>query len=266
MTLEDGTNDPWGDAAVVADYATDGPVDAGEAAAIAHITPRLANSRFLDVGVGGGRTSGMVAHRVKSYRGIDISPGMLELARSRFPALDLSVGDASALTDVEDASVDVLLFSLNGLDCLPPADRTRALREFARVVAPGGELVLSTFSIDGPSYGETPDRRNRRPGIVNGIRTSIRRRRVPRGTREAERRAYASAAVTASSGDGWATAPVAAHGWRFVVRFAHFDVDVRELDEVGFDVEAAFLPNGVPIPLDAHEVTGDYFYLVAVRR
>src|SRR6478735_4777762 len=144
MELEE-TADPWGDATVVVDYATDGPVDEGERAAIALVEARLPDTRFLDIGVGGGRTCGMVAHRTQTYRGIDISPGMLELARSRFPGLDLRLGDASALTDVADGSVDVLLFSLNGLDCLSPADRTRALREFARVIAPGGQLVFSTF-------------------------------------------------------------------------------------------------------------------------
>src|SRR5689334_4685058 len=112
------STDPWGDPLVTAEYATSGPIDDGERAALDYIAPDLAGARLLDIGIGGGRTSGMLAHRVASYHGIDISPGMLDLAKSRFPDLDLRIGDASALTDFDDDSMDIVLFSLNGLDCL----------------------------------------------------------------------------------------------------------------------------------------------------
>ncbi|MGI5132480.1 class I SAM-dependent methyltransferase [Pseudonocardia sp. CA-107938] len=76
-------------------------------------------------------------------RGIDLSPAMVELARARASELgrevDVRVGDAEHL-DLPDGSVDsvVCTFSLCGIP-----DHHRALAEMARVLRPGGMLLLA---------------------------------------------------------------------------------------------------------------------------
>ena len=74
--------------------------------------------------------------------GVDWSPAMLGIARERAAALgrdaDLRQGDAQAL-EFPDGSFDTVLCAL-GL-CAIPDDR-RAVTEMARVLRPGGRLLL----------------------------------------------------------------------------------------------------------------------------
>jgi ubiquinone/menaquinone biosynthesis C-methylase UbiE len=75
--------------------------------------------------------------------GIEFSPSMLELAKRRAAELgreaDLRVGDAEQL-EFADGSFDTVVCTY-GL-CTIPDDR-RAVREAARVLRPGGRLVLA---------------------------------------------------------------------------------------------------------------------------
>lgn len=86
--------------------------------------------------------TGLILERVKEFArraaGIDLSPGMLELAKSR--GLDVREGSVTALP-FEDASFDVTC-SFKVLAHVP--DIGKALSEMARVTRPGG-VVLAEF-------------------------------------------------------------------------------------------------------------------------
>src|SRR5690606_38732101 len=75
--------------------------------------------------------------------GCDVSPTFVELARARCDGLaDLRVHDLSEpLTWVPDGSADLVVFAL-ALHYLD--DGVGLLREFRRILAPHGALVLST--------------------------------------------------------------------------------------------------------------------------
>ncbi len=95
----------------------------------------------LEVAVGTGRNLPFYPDGVR-LTGIDWSPAMLGIARERAAALgrdaDLRPGDAQGL-DFPDGSFDTVLCAL-GL-CAIPDDR-RAVTEMARVLRPGGRLLL----------------------------------------------------------------------------------------------------------------------------
>jgi len=95
----------------------------------------------LEVAVGTGRNLPFYPDGVR-LTGVDWSPAMLAIARDRAAALerraDLRQGDAQAL-DFPDGSFDTVLCAL-GL-CAIPDDR-RAVTEMARVLRPGGRLLL----------------------------------------------------------------------------------------------------------------------------
>lgn len=85
--------------------------------------------------------------------GIDLTPSMVEVARrkaarSGMTNWELQVGDALAL-GYPDASFDVVV-STYMLDLLSEADFGRVLAEFARVLRPGGRLVVASLA---PSAG-----------------------------------------------------------------------------------------------------------------
>ncbi len=105
---------------------------------------------FLDIGVGADRTTLHVEPRVARYVGVDYSPEMIAALRRRFPALPaerFALADARDLP-FEDASFDRTMFSFNGLDYVPRADRGRVLSEVRRVTKDDGYFLFSTHNID----------------------------------------------------------------------------------------------------------------------
>jgi phosphatidylethanolamine/phosphatidyl-N-methylethanolamine N-methyltransferase len=101
--------------------------------------------RVLEVGVGTGLSLGDYGAGTRIV-GIDISVPMLDKARKRVEAHGLTrverleVMDAEHLT-MPDASFDVVVAQYV-VTAIPNPER--ALDEFARVVRPGGEIILTT--------------------------------------------------------------------------------------------------------------------------
>lgn len=107
----------------------------------------------LDVGTGTGFMLLGVAPRVDRFIGVDASEAMLAKARENlaaagFPKADLRVGTMEALP-VEDASVDVVLSNMALHHATNPK---AALREMARVLRPGGRLVLTDLARHGHEW------------------------------------------------------------------------------------------------------------------
>lgn len=94
----------------------------------------------LDVGCGPGRTTGLLAERGLQVTGIDLSPGMIDVARRDHPGLDFRVGSMTAL-DLADGSASGVV-SWWSIIHLPRDVVPQALAEFYRVLAPGGVLLL----------------------------------------------------------------------------------------------------------------------------
>ena len=99
----------------------------------------LSPSRVLDAACGTGRHSEYLAGRGHRIIGVDRSPEMLQRARGKVPAADFREGDLEALP-LEAESVDVVVCAL-ALVHLPHVEG--AIREFARVVRPGGRVIIS---------------------------------------------------------------------------------------------------------------------------
>uniref|UniRef100_A0A7C2W5W2 Class I SAM-dependent methyltransferase n=2 Tax=Thermorudis TaxID=1649508 RepID=A0A7C2W5W2_9BACT len=100
-----------------------------------------ARGETLEIGIGTGRNLPYYPAEVR-LTGIDVSPAMLELARERARQLnrpvELRAGDAQAL-DFPAASFDTVVSTLS-LCTIP--DPAQAVREAARVLRPGGRLIL----------------------------------------------------------------------------------------------------------------------------
>lgn len=94
----------------------------------------------LDVGCGPGRTTGLLHDRGLRVIGMDLSPGMIEVARRDHPDLDFRVGSMTAL-GLPDSSLSGVL-SWWSIIHLPREVVPTAFAEFHRVLAPGGVLLL----------------------------------------------------------------------------------------------------------------------------
>ncbi len=102
-------------------------------------------ARVLDVGTGTGWIPRYLLSRRPDLEvtGVDVSEGMLAVARKRCPAARFETADAAALP-FADGSFDVVTsaFVLRNV-----ADREGSLREMVRVTAPGGTIMaLDTFA------------------------------------------------------------------------------------------------------------------------
>lgn len=106
----------------------------------------------LDLGSGGGLDALLAAREVgPSGRviGVDMTPEMLVRARraaARKPNVEFREGRLEALP-VEDASVDAV--TSNCVINLVP-DKARVFQEIARVLRPGGRMVVSDIILDRP--------------------------------------------------------------------------------------------------------------------
>lgn len=111
-----------------------------------------AGERVLEVAVGPGITLVELARRAGvagRTAGVDLSDGMLALARRATTAaglvgVELAQADAAELP-YDDNSFD-LLYNAYMLDLVPFDQMGAVLAEFARVLAPGGRLVLLNMS------------------------------------------------------------------------------------------------------------------------
>jgi len=93
----------------------------------------------LDAGCGTGRLTSLLSRGGNRVVGIDASPEMLALAVKKVAAATFALGDLQALP-LRDGSIDLAVSGLSLAhldDLLPPVS------ELARVVRPGGHVVVS---------------------------------------------------------------------------------------------------------------------------
>ena len=103
----------------------------------------LGGRRVLDVGCGTGKFAAALSERAKVW-GVDASPEMLEVARSRAPRVRFKQVSAEALPFKDGWFERATMWLLVHL-----VDRARVFGEVRRVLGAGGRLAIATFD---PSY------------------------------------------------------------------------------------------------------------------
>jgi SAM-dependent methyltransferase len=137
-----------------------------------------AGKRVVDVACGEGYGSALLAHDAAQVTGVDVSRDAVAHAQRTYPGVaNLRFVEASCTAlPLDDASVD-LVVSFETLEHIEPQERF--LDEIARVLAPGGVLLLS--SPDRVEYSEKRDFRNEFhvKELDRGELESLVRRRFP---------------------------------------------------------------------------------------
>ncbi|MEV0845495.1 class I SAM-dependent methyltransferase [Streptomyces sp. NPDC049954] len=164
---------------VAADYAEltrhlldETPEERAVLAHFAHLIRTAGGSSVADVGCGPGRVTAHLGGLGLDTFGIDLSPGMVEVARRDHPGLRFETGSMTDLP-LPDASVDGLI-AWYSLIHVPDEEIGTVLAQFRRVLRPGAPLLLGFHVGDGSrlkteGYGGHPMKvhvHRRRPGQV----------------------------------------------------------------------------------------------------
>ena len=119
-----------------------------ELRSMVRLLPAYADGRVLEIGCGGGALLAAVQKRDRHPFGLDINHTALKLARRVAPAAQLSLGTASALP-YQRSSFHALLAQ----HVIEHFEQSASLlSEWARVLMPGGTLVLVTPNANYPDH------------------------------------------------------------------------------------------------------------------
>lgn len=105
-------------------------------------------ARAADVGCGPGHLTSMLNDLGVDAFGLDLSPAMVDHARRAHPRLRFDEARMETLP-VEDCALGGVLAHYSMIHT-PPGELPAVLAEQARVLVPGGLLLVSFFGTDGP--------------------------------------------------------------------------------------------------------------------
>ncbi|NOL40939.1 class I SAM-dependent methyltransferase [Kribbella sandramycini] len=108
---------------------------------LSYFTELLPSGPVADLGCGTGRVTAHLAATGLDVFGLDLTPGMIEVARAAYPGLRFDVGSIFDLDLKADSLAGALLWY--SLVHTPRADLPAAFAEVHRVLQPGGHLVYA---------------------------------------------------------------------------------------------------------------------------
>lgn len=118
-------------------------VDAFAAAVTQADTP----GQVLDAGCGAGRMSRYLADHGCAVQGVDLSPGMVEMARRDHPDLEFGAASLTDLPFPDDTFAGVMVWY--SAIHTPPQGQPQIFAEVARVLRPGGHVLVGLQSGEG---------------------------------------------------------------------------------------------------------------------
>lgn len=126
--------------------ATEHPIDRSLLVAFIELIKRQAVRRVADVGCGPGRVASLMADHGLNVLGVDVSPAMLAIASAAHPHIDFVEGQLDALPIESKALAGAVCWY--SIIYTPRYRLVEAFKELARVLIPGGHLLLA-FQAEG---------------------------------------------------------------------------------------------------------------------
>lgn len=124
------------------------PLERGMLASFADLATAVGGP-VADLGCGPGHVTAYLSSLGLDAFGVDVSSGMIDVARARNPGLRFEIGSMAAL-EIPDGSLSGIL-SRYSIIHTAPEDVPVVLAEFHRVLAPGGVALISFPGTDDAS-------------------------------------------------------------------------------------------------------------------
>jgi len=137
-------------ARLLPDASFEAPADRGMIEAFATYVHEGSGLSVVDAGCGAGRMTRFLSSLGADVSGIDVSAGMVDVARRTYPEFSFEVADLSNLPypDMQLGGVFAWYSIIHSL----PSDLSRIFAEFFRVLVPGGYAMLSFQVGEGPRH------------------------------------------------------------------------------------------------------------------
>ena len=225
----------------VAAWYVDQELDAAERRLLIDWERDYVGARVLDLGVGTGRTTAVLAPCARDYLGIDISEEMLAQARAHFPGVALHRMDIRDIGALPAGGRDYVLAAYAVLDVFEHEERRAALAAIRDALRKGGLFVFSFHNLGWRLAGAPPQR----PRGFNPVRLARDLRQYRIGKRN-----YRARAGLERRADEHAMLRDMAHQWRCVFYYTTIAAQIAELDGIGFETTAV-------IGADGREMTRD---------
>jgi len=242
------------------DYNSD-YTDRGEHAALAFVRDNIIGKPILDIGVGTGRTIGLLKPLSSDYRAIDYLESMVELSRKRHPGVSIELGDARDLNRMPTSHFGFAQFSYNGIDSVGEHDRKQVLASVNRVLDDDGLFLFSTLNLDGPIPMQRPWH-IWLPLAPDPVRFTVRFVRALLW-KPAEVIRWYKLCKHEMRGPGFLVAPLPAHHWAILAHYISLERQLEELGDSGFSVIRIFSESGNVVRPGDDTSNIDYFHIVA---
>lgn len=128
-------------------HSLDDPLQKPENTIFNILKPIMVDTKMLDIGVGGGRTTKYFAPSVKEYIGIDYIEDLTTICKKKFPHFKFLTADIRDLSMFSKDEFDFILFSFNGIDYISHNDRLTALNQIKRILKTKGYFCFSSHNI-----------------------------------------------------------------------------------------------------------------------
>lgn len=133
---------------------------------------KITGGDFLDIGIGGGRTTRNLIDKCKKYIGLDYSLNFVNSVKKQFPTADIRLMDARDLSVFADNSFDFVNFSFNGIDYVDEEGRIKVMKEVYRVLKPDGVFFFSTHNKSHATFNKLPWL-NKSNALLTNLKTAI---------------------------------------------------------------------------------------------
>ena len=129
--------------------ATEHPIDRSLLGAFIELIKRQTVRRVADVGCGPGRVASLLADHDLNVLGVDVSSAMLTIASAAHPHIEFVEGQLDALPIASGELAGVVCWY--SIIYTPRDQLVEAFEELARVLIPGGQLLLA-FQAEGEPF------------------------------------------------------------------------------------------------------------------